>query len=108
MNGCANCGAALHQEADKAIGDGTWQVNWVDEDGVWTCPAPPAPDVDCHVLATEPVTPFEVEFTVVVHVLATDAEDAYRVAEVHAMASGRQGEWSNYDDCAKPITEAEF
>lgn len=101
MRACVNCGGPL-TERDPG--------EWYDDMDLWECSNPPDPDTDCHV-PTEPgveVLPFEVEFTVIVHVRATDAEKAYEVAEPHAMRAGRQGEWNNYDDCTRQIEPDQF
>lgn len=37
MKRCKNCHRSLHQEAEKAIGDGEWQMVWAAPDGDWVC-----------------------------------------------------------------------
>lgn len=104
MTGCKDCGAKLHQAAEKAIGDGVYAVVWTDETGSWICPE----TGDEHAPSDEAVRPFEVEFTLTLHVLATDADRAYEIANEQAMHEAAVGAWTNYDDCAREITEAEF
>lgn len=52
--------------------------------------------------------PYEVEFTVTVHVRATDEDAAYKLAEPIARESAAEGAWCNYDECSRLITEEEF
>jgi hypothetical protein len=34
---CADCGKPLHQQAEKAVGSGEWQMVWADDEGSWVC-----------------------------------------------------------------------
>lgn len=37
MAECEDCGAELHQEMEKALGNGEWKMVWTDG-GSWVCP----------------------------------------------------------------------
>ena len=102
MTGCKDCGRAVHQMPEKAL-SGEVQMVWADESGGWVCEV----TGDEHAVAHD-LAPFEVEFTVVVHVLAANDTDAYTKAEHSAAAAAAHKAWDNYDDTVRSITESEF
>ena len=104
MLGCRNCGRAVHQTIEKALeGEPREALVWADDSGGWVCER----TGDEH-RADPHLTPFEVEFTVIVHVLAENDEVAFGVAEPRAVQAATDMAWSSYDDCVRQITEGEF
>lgn len=102
MIGCLDCGRALDQQAEKAVGSGEVQMVWADPTGSWEC------DRTGNEHRHADLTPFEVEFTQIVHVLAPDEDAALKVAEPFAVERANDGAWSNYDECVRTVTDAEF
>lgn len=104
MTGCTKCGRKVHQTIEKALaGDPREAVVWADDQGGWTCEV----DGDEHT-PSDDLLPYEVEFTVTIHVLAEDAEDAFTKAEPHAVQAAKDMAWTNYDDCARRIEDSQF
>jgi hypothetical protein len=87
---------------EKAL-SGEVQMVWADDSGGWVCER----TGDEHKAAHD-LTPFEVEFTVVVHVLAPNDDEAYTKAEAFATEAAATKAWDNYDDCVRSITKEEF
>lgn len=103
MIGCLDCGRKVHQTFEKAVASGEVATVWADDSGGWTCER----TGDEH-RTRSGLLPYEVEFTVIAHVLAEDADRAYEVAEPTARQAGTDGAWSNYDNAARRIAESEF
>jgi len=102
VTGCTDCGRAVHQMPEKAL-SGEVQMVWADDSGGWVCER----TGDEHTVAHD-LKPFEVEFTIVVHVLAPSHDVACARAEASATEAAAAKAWSNYDACVTPIAESEF
>ena len=106
---CNDCGMALQQSAVEALGNDKVGLRWV-EDGTssWTCDQT---GEDHRPVPGDGMRYFEVEFTKTVHVIADNEEAAYQQAEAevvsHVLSTGVV-DWSNYDDCVRRITKAEY
>jgi len=105
---CKTCGMALEQRAEKAL-SGEVQTVWAEvgtED--WVCPQT---GNEHEAVEGEGMRYFEVEFTKIVHVIADNGDAAIEQAEAEVLDHVRTTgviDWSNYDDCVRPINKTEY